>query len=266
LGKNFSKKRKKNVSFSPLSVAIMMRDRVQRVFCDAVCSQDISVVRDLINNEKISPDRLLRTLNTFPDHGALRRKHTCLSWSCYRGLLDLVELLLNEGADMNYGEGVALKDCLKEDSETEEGLILRGTEEHRLAVFAYLLEREEVNLKSCDEHGRTILHHSISCVEALVMLLRSHRVGRLDVFNRAGWTPLMMAVQQQEALAMRLLVAEGADLYLPSRNLSAKTAFQMAQTSSSPAVRQHVRSISFSFLFSFFSSNFNSGFSDSYYS
>jgi hypothetical protein len=240
-------KRKKNVSFSPLSVAIMMRDRVQSVFCDAVCYQDISVVRDLINNEKISPDRLLRTLNTFPDHKALRHKHTCLSWSCYRGNLELVGLLLHEGADVNYGGGVALKDCLKEDSETKEG---RGSEEQRLAVFAYLLEREEVNLKSCDENGKTILHHSIPCVEALVMLLRSHRVGRLDVFNRAGWTPLMMAVQQKEALAMRLLVAEGADLYLASRTLPAKTAFQMAQTSSSPAVRQHVRSISFFFFFS----------------
>jgi hypothetical protein len=79
-----------------------------------------------------------------------------------------------------------------------------------------------------DDFGNTAMHLAVICSNARYLSELLKACKNVDVINRAGLTPLMIAAERGEADKVRLLVSAGANPEIKDK--SGKTAFKYAKT------------------------------------
>ncbi len=92
----------------------------------------------------------------------------------------------------------------------------------------YLLKEKGFNINAIDNLGNTILHQAAlgGHPEQLAMLIRQHPLLNKDAINKAGQTPLMLAIIEDHTDAARRLIEYGADLFFSDPR--GETAFSLA--------------------------------------
>ena len=179
-------------------------------------------------------------INAFFDAGINKNAQnsdgrTVLIGAAARGELDIVNLLLSRGVDVNVKDNrgyTALAHALEARyPEVEEALLNRpetnpnvGGVEGRPVLLAYVWRDNKkaterllalgADLKSQDKDGDTALHGAAETGNVEIMRLLLDKGADLNAKNKQGGTPLMWAAVFGNDDAVRLLLSRGADASL----------------------------------------------------
>jgi len=144
--------------------------------------------------------------------------YTPLQIAVFRGRADVVQVLLEHGADASVktssGDSVLHIACSGA-RKTGRGAILRS------------LLQEGANVQDTDKYGRTPLHRAIAygSIQSLKLLLE--RGAAISVKDGEGYNALHWAAHrrgiERHAQVMQLLLAHGTDVYAKIADLSATT-------------------------------------------
>ncbi|KAM6483084.1 ankyrin repeat-containing domain protein [Trichoderma sp. SZMC 28011] len=143
------------------------------------------------------------------------------------GNRELVQLLLNNGADVNYYDGTKDTDDRDDTDDTDDTDGTDGTDDTddtddtssvalhcaKTAEMIDLLVKNSADVNLTDIKGNTALHHrakevspSLPAIESLV-----NAKANINVKNKAGITPLMEAVKNNSLDLVSYLLTKGAD-------------------------------------------------------
>jgi ankyrin repeat protein len=130
---------------------------------------------------------------------------TGLHGAAYAGQIDLVEQLLNQGAEVNARWG--------QEGKTPLHLAAESPKEERIRVAKLLLERG-ADINAMDEAGWTPLTTAVLTPHLDMVKLLIERGANVNAKAKQGWTALHSAVGYSEAHieAVRLLLNAGAKI------------------------------------------------------
>lgn len=122
-----------------------------------------------------------------------------LQWAAFFGRHEIVEILLNHGADQTYGEGVGLP------------AVFVASRWGQKRVLVSLFQKEaKVEMETSD--GSRPLHGAVRSGDQLTFDMLMSRNVKLDVANQHGWTPLHEAAFVGERKFLLQLISKGVDL------------------------------------------------------
>ncbi len=123
-----------------------------------------------------------------------------LQWACFFGLTDVVSFLLNQGADLEFGQDVDYP-----------ALYVAARWGRHRAVGDIVQRGPEVNLDISCVDGSRPLHGAARSGSQLTFDILVSREAPLNVHNYQGWTPLHEAAFLSHRKFVVQLIAEGMD-------------------------------------------------------
>lgn len=124
---------------------------------------------------------------------------TLLQWAALFGRHEIVENLLNHGADQTYGEATGLP------------AVYIASRWGQKRVLVMLFQKEaKVEMETSD--GSRPLHGAVCSGDQLTFDMLMSRNAKLDVANQRGWTPLHEAAFVGERKFLLQLISKGVDL------------------------------------------------------
>ncbi|KAK4233335.1 ankyrin repeat-containing domain protein [Achaetomium macrosporum] len=153
-------------------------------------------------------DNSLRILSTAAPEAALDGWLGTLHIAAQRGNEEIVRILLQQGK----------VDCNERDSDGRTALMYAVIEGHETMVRVLLAHGARVD--DVDRDRRSALHLAVlHRRESVLRVLLDHRGPGLDLdaYDVSGWTPLHMAVERDFAVAVELLLQNGANLHTKAR-------------------------------------------------
>lgn len=144
------------------------------------------------------------------------RKRTALHHAVATNNMELLELLLEKGADVN-----AISEC------NETPLLVAISYNHQ-DMIKRLLREPSVKLSMENIHGRTVLHKAVELGDLdLVKLLLQHNV-EVGVVNSSWESPLHLACESGNVEICQELLKNGALIEAPSRTYPSMTPLMTA--------------------------------------
>jgi ankyrin repeat protein len=132
------------------------------------------------------------------------RGETPLHWSANRGRVEMIELLLSSGADVNaVSSGRTPLDVAAVEGDIR---------------IAEILAEAGAELNAKDEFGMTPLHWAAQGGHDEVAAFLVSKGADMDAKNREGWTPLYQAILAENTDLALWLVEQGADVNAASQN------------------------------------------------
>lgn len=170
-------------------------DNTETQLLSAIQAGNIDVVKELISQN--------------PSHfnsnaGFGRSKSTPLMFACQKGIFEIVEVLIQFGADIN-----------KQDEDGDSALTLSSS--HKNTNIAKLLLNNGANVDHADKNGITPL--IIACLSnrvEMVQLLIHHKAN-INLQDRDGWTALMYTCIKNNINNMNILLDNGADIHVQDK-------------------------------------------------
>ena len=126
---------------------------------------------------------------------------TPLCIACKKGYVNIMNLLLSNKANANHRTkdgSFPLEFCLDTEGESP------------LAVMEALLEFRPI-LTLADDHGNTVLHNVSNTTDVGVVKMLYTAGANINVINKVGKSPLILAVEADNATVARFLIEKGAD-------------------------------------------------------
>jgi uncharacterized protein len=136
-----------------------------------------------------------------------------LADACFNGKLDLVELLISQGADINTKSG-------------NYPPLIVATQNGQTAVVKLLLSKK-VDVLDSDNNYHFALYHAVKLGHSEIAELLINADSWVDEFDNKGWTLLMYAICKENLSTIaELLILKGADIN--KKNDAQETAFILA--------------------------------------
>lgn len=125
---------------------------------------------------------------------------TPIQMAAQRGLLDVVDVLLELGAD------------LEQRNWRGEHLVHIAVNTRNMALLTALVEEHGASVNVTRHHDKTPLHDAVNRRQADFTAFLIEHGAELDAADECGWTPLHLASARGDADSVQLLLDEGADL------------------------------------------------------
>ena len=182
----------------------------------AIENNETSITEFLLTNGtaknlNIQKERLLRSIDKSTDIEIVTKlvddsnKQDALIIACEKGNKNAVEMLLNEGVDVN-----------KKDSKGN--LILHhATQNQHKDILELLLNKEEINVNEGDSHLETALIHAIRTGNTSIAELLLNAGADINAHTRTGHPVVVLATQvapttPKDISMIQFLVEKGADI------------------------------------------------------
>lgn len=142
-------------------------------------------------------------LATGGDPNAVYNQRSALGWAAQSGSLEIVTLLVEAGASLDFVDGVGHTP------------LLRAVDTRQLEIATYLIGRG-ADVNAADADGDTVLLKAVEdgYVEVVPLLLAAK--ADPNRANSDGRTPIMSAVQYRQTELIPQLAAAGADVNAPT--------------------------------------------------